>query len=49
MMDNKFPKGQPSQAVWNDYIDFKIKINDNGDDKVTFTGKQRLSQIIEIM
>ena len=40
MMENKFPDGQPSQAVWNDYVDFKIKVNDNGDDKVTLTGKK---------
>ena len=39
MLENKFPDGQPSQAVWNDYVDFKIKVNDNGDDKVTLTGK----------
>ena len=39
MMENKFPDGQPSQAVWNDYVDFKIKICDNGDDKIVFTGK----------
>ena len=39
MMENKFPDGQPSQAVWNDYVDFKIKVNDNGDDRVTLTGK----------
>ena len=41
MMENKFPDGQPSQAVWNDYVDFKIKICDNGDDKMIFTGKQQ--------
>ena len=37
MMENRFPDGQPSQAVWNDYVDFKIKVNDNGDDKVSIT------------
>ena len=39
MMENKFPDGQPSQAVWNDYVDFKIRVSDNGDDKMVFTGK----------
>ena len=37
MMENRFPDGQPSQAVWNDYVDFKIKVNDNGDDRVSIT------------
>lgn len=37
MMSNKFTDGQPSSAVWNDYIDFKILVNDNGDDRASLT------------
>ena len=48
MMENEFPNGQPSQAVWNDYVDFKIKVNDNGDDKVTLTVYLNAKKQLEI-
>ena len=35
MMENKFQQTGFSQHVWNDYVDFKVCLIDNGDDRVT--------------
>lgn len=37
MMTNNFTDEQTSESVWNDYVDFKLKLNDNGNDKVSLT------------
>lgn len=34
MMENKFQATCYSQHVWNDFVDFKITLIDNGDDRV---------------
>lgn len=39
MMENTFSSQPSQQAVWNDYVDFKIRLIDNGDNKVTLKGR----------
>jgi len=40
MNRDRFLASQSSQAVWDDYVDFKVALIDNGDNKVILQGKQ---------
>ena len=35
MLTDKFANQASSEATWDDYLDFKVTIIDNGDEKVT--------------
>jgi hypothetical protein len=35
MIENKFQSTSYSQHVWNDYVDFKVTLLDNGDERIS--------------
>ena len=48
MHSDKFNSKSTSQAIWEDYLDFKIVLVDNGDDKVslrTYLGDKKELEI----